>query len=203
MADYLTKGATISACGNYRYRLWREWRLGNSKHWDMWTEDDGSPALDGSGEQLGEPLSCVFVMLNPSTADGEQDDPTIRRCVGFAKRLGFDRLDVINLFAWRATSPADLLKVGPDSDPCGIANQDAFHRTLDAAGMVICAWGANGTHLGQNETALGWIADHLDILADEGRNVPLLALGLTKDGHPRHPLYLPADAQPMAFGALG
>lgn len=199
MAEYLQSGANISPCGNYRYRLWREWRLGNSTQWDMWTEDDGSPALDGAGQQIGEPLSCVFVMLNPSTADGNQDDPTIRRCMNFAKRFGFDRLDVVNLFAWRATSPKDLMKVGPERDPCGIDNQQAFQAALDSAGMVVCAWGAHGTHLGQDQTALGWIEDCLEILRDEGRDVPLVALGLTKDGHPRHPLYLPNDAQPMAF----
>ena len=199
MNDYIDAGAIISPCGNYRYRLWREWRLGNSKQWDMWTEDDGSPCVDGAGEQLGKPLSCVFVMLNPSTADGEQDDPTIRRCVGFAKTFGFDRMEVVNLFAWRATSPADMMSVGPERDPCGLANQDTFRNVLNDAGMVVCAWGAHGTYLGQDETALGWIEDYLDILSDEGREVPVVALGLTKAGHPRHPLYLPRDAKPSPY----
>lgn len=200
MENYLGKGATISPCGNYRYRLWREWRLGNSTQWDMWTEDDGSPALDEAGQQIGEPLSCVFVMLNPSTADGEQDDPTIRRCVGFAKALGFDRMEVVNLFGWRATSPKDLFTVSPERDPCGTDNQRHIQAALDSAGMVVCAWGAHGPHLGQDETVLGWIDAYLDILRDEGREVPVVALGITKDGHPRHPLYLPSDAQPTPFG---
>ncbi|MEO1908771.1 MAG: DUF1643 domain-containing protein [Citromicrobium sp.] len=193
MSGYIDAGAQISGCGNYRYRLWREWRLGNSKQWDMWTEDDGSPALDGAGAQIGEPRSCVFVMLNPSTADGEQDDPTIRRCVAFAKRFGFDRLDVLNLFAWRATSPKDLLAVGPERNPVGIENSNAYCDTLDKAGMIVCAWGAHGRHLGQDETALGWIEQHND------RGAPIVALGLTKDGSPRHPLYLRADSEPFPF----
>ena len=75
----MMKGAVISDCKRYRYRLWRIW--------------------NGSQSRL------VFVMLNPSTADGEQDDPTIRKCVGFAERLGYGGIEVVNLFAWRATDP--------------------------------------------------------------------------------------------------
>jgi len=80
------KARTISACGRYRYRLWREWRLHpKPAQWRMWFCENGAPVLDGSGQQLGEPIACVFIMLNPSTADGDTDDPTIRRCVAFAK----------------------------------------------------------------------------------------------------------------------
>lgn len=194
MADYIDSGATISPCGTYRYRLWREWRLHpEPAQWDMWTEDDGSPALDGAGQPIGEPLSCVFVMLNPSTADGEQDDPTIRRCVGFAKRLGFDRLDVVNLFAFRATKPADLLALNHDAEPWGVDNKRQIERALDRAGMVVCAWGAHGGHLGQDETVLGWLEEH------NHRAAPIVALGLTREGFPRHPLYLPADAKPVPY----
>ncbi len=90
MTSYIRKGATLSACGRYRYRLWREWRLHPKPAlWDMWTDAAGQPIVDGAGEQLGEPKACIFIMLNPSTADGDQDDPTIRRCVGFAKAWGF------------------------------------------------------------------------------------------------------------------
>lgn len=192
MADkvaYIAKGATISACGNYRYRLWREWRNHPApSHWDMWTEDDGSPCLDGAGEQLGEPLSCVFIMLNPSTADGEQDDPTIRRCVQFAQREGYDRLEVVNLFAWRATSPKDLFAVSPERDPVGHENERHVFRVLDKAGLIICAWGAHGGHIDQDETMMGWI-DALNY-----NDAPVMALGVTKGGFPRHPLYLRNDA---------
>jgi hypothetical protein len=195
MTDYLQKGASISTCGKYRYRLWREWRSGDvgDAQWEMWTEEDGSPSVDGAGQQLGTPLSCVFVMLNPSTADGEADDPTIRRCVGFAQRLGYDRLEVVNLFAWRATNPAEVLALTHNDDPCGCENESGFARALDDAGTVICAWGAHGGHLGQDETALGWIERH------NHRAAPVLALGLTLEGFPRHPLYLPAAAQPAPY----
>lgn len=191
-SSYISAGAEISACGRYRYRLWREWRLHPlPAQWDMWTDEAGKPIVDGAGEQLGEPKSCVFIMLNPSTADGEQDDPTIRRCVGFAKAWGYDRLEVLNLFAYRATDPRALLAVNHDDDPVGPNNRATFKRVLESdfpVGTVVCAWGAHGGHIGQDETALGWIGD-----------VDRYALGLTKDGHPKHPLYLPESAQLARF----
>lgn len=199
MSGYLNSGAKISPCGKYRYRLWREWRLGNSTQWDMWTEDDGSPALDGAGAQIGEPLSCVFVMLNPSTADGEQDDPTIRRCVAYAKAWGYDRMEVVNLFAWRATDPKELLAVSADDDPVGFDNQEAIENAVFHAGLVVCAWGVTGCHLGQDETTLGWIADAVEIIADEGRKIEVTALKRTKEGFPAHPLYLPAHLKPLPY----
>lgn len=159
----------------------------------MWTEEDGSPVLDGAGAQIGDPKRCVFVMLNPSTADGNEDDPTIRRCVNFAKQWGFDRLEVVNLFAYRATDPKQMLAVSPDIDPVGFENQAAVREALDHAGLIVCAWGAHGGHLGQDETMLGWIE------ADNWCDAPVVALGLTKDGHPRHPLYLRADAPRAPF----
>ncbi|KUR71217.1 hypothetical protein AQZ52_11140 [Novosphingobium fuchskuhlense] len=194
---YLAAGADISSCERYRYRLWREWRNHPAPAmWDMWTDDLGLPVVDGAGEQLGEPLACVFVMLNPSTADGHTDDPTVRRCVGFAQRLGFDRLEVVNLFAYRATDPHELLALGHQDDPVGVRNQRAVAKALDSAGMIICAWGAHGGHLGQDQTILGWID------TSNQRGAPVMALGLTKNGHPRHPLYLAADSQPIAFEGL-
>lgn len=91
MSAYIVTSASIS--GDYRYRLGRAWA--------------GGP-------------TCTFIMLNPSTADADQDDPTIRRCVGFAKALGCGALEVVNLYAYRATNPRDLLRqderVGPEND---------------------------------------------------------------------------------------
>lgn len=174
MSNYIESGATISLCGRYRYRLWRKW-----------CSSDVFPGLDGKGDQLGNPLTCVFVMLNPSTADGGHDDPTIRRCVAFAKRLGFDRLEVVNLFAYRATNPSELLALNDADDPVGTDNRahiDAACNT-ESAGMVIAAWGVHGGHLGQDRAVLGWI----------GRDIHALGAP-TKSGAPRHPLYLPADA---------
>lgn len=189
---YVAKGAEISACGTYRYRLWREWRLHPlPAQWDMWAENDGTAIVDGAGHQLGEPKACVFIMLNPSTADGDEDDPTIRRCVGFAQAWGYDRLEVINLFAYRATDPKALLTLTHDQDSVGVFNQRAFNSVLFGGyplGIIICAWGAHGAHLGQDETALGWLGNH-----------ERFALGLTKNGHPRHPLYVKADATLVEF----
>ena len=185
--EYIDAGAEISPCGTYRYRLWREWRLHPAPaQWDMWVDDAGKPIADGAGHQLGEPKSCVFIMLNPSTADGAQDDPTIRRCVGFAKAWGYDRLEVLNLFAYRATEPKELLALTHDRDPVGEHNKRAFDRLLfpsSTIGTIVCAWGAHGAHLGQDETALGWLGRH-----------KRFALALTKEGHPRHPLYVKGDA---------
>lgn len=193
-ADYLDKGAIIDASGTYRFRLWREWRLGDNRAiWDMWIDHNGRPVVDGEGHQLGDPLSCVFIMLNPSTADCAQDDPTIRRCVSFARRFGFDRLEVVNLFAFRATSPADLLKVGAEADPVGSENEWHVAKALDNAGLIVCAWGAHGGHLDQDETMMGWIDVH------NYRDAPVVCLGQTKDGFPRHPLYLKSDAEPAPY----
>lgn len=190
MSNYVSSGATISPCSRYRYHLWREWRLHpEPAQWDMWTDAKGKPVVDGAGAQLGEPKSCVFIMLNPSTADGAEDDPTIRRCVSFARQWGYDRLDVLNLFAYRATDPRALLALNDSDDPVGPDNKDAFDLVLrHPVGRIICAWGAHGGHLGQDEIVLGW-------LGDRRRQ----ALGLTRDGHPKHPLYLPAAAQPLEF----
>jgi hypothetical protein len=199
VSEYVNKGAILSTCGTYRYRLWREWRLGNSTQWDMWT-DGGKPVVDGAGNQLGEPLTCLFVMLNPSTADGQTDDPTIRRCVAYAKAWGYDRMEVVNLFAHRATNPKQLLALGHHDEPWGVDNQRHIAAAVEKAGKIVCAWGAHGSHLGQNETVLGWLSNATDQMADEGREIPITALKLTKDGHPSHPLYLRADLKPFAFG---
>ncbi|MEG3153019.1 DUF1643 domain-containing protein [Sphingomonas sp. ZT3P38] len=184
MSDYLKKGATISACGRYRYHLWREWRgFGRDDTWTWWTDSRGKKIVDGAGAPIGDPKSVLFVMLNPSTADGTADDPTIRRCVSFAKSWGYDRMEVVNLFAWRATEPRDLLAMTGDGDPIGPENKSAIQRTVSDAGLVVCAWGAHGGHIDQDETVMGWIED-----ADGAPH----ALRLTKDGYPSHPLYLPA-----------
>ena len=182
-SSYIDMGAIISPDQRYRYLLWREWRgTHDRKNW-RWLG-----AKDGAGEELGEPRACVFIMLNPSTADGGVDDATIRKCVGFAKLWHYVRLEVVNLFAYRATDPKEVLRLKHSDDPVGHGNQEYFDRIIDSAGIIICAWGAHGAHLGQDETALGWLG-----------NKRRYALALTKDGHPRHPLYVPYAAVPMRF----
>lgn len=160
---YLDSGADISKDGKYRYRLWRRW--GNSKK------------------------SCLFIMLNPSTADGSQDDPTIRRCVGFSKRLGYSRLDVVNLFAYRSVSIANMTQ---QSEPVGPDNKPRVLEATNGAGIIICAWGTSGGHLQQDKTVLGWL-----------EKMDKFALGITAHGHPRHPLYLSSDSKLVLYrGAI-
>lgn len=180
---YINAGARISSDGLYRYLLWREWRgTHDRKNW-RWLG-----GKDGAGAELGEPLSCLFVMLNPSTADGNQDDATIRRCVGFAKAWNYERLEVVNLFAYRATKPRDVLaRQNRREEIIGWQNSELVTQASREAGLVVCAWGANVNDLDPTrdhvETVRGWLGygDHY-------------ALGFTKDGHPRHPLYAPLDS---------
>lgn len=130
----------------------------------------------------------VFVMLNPSTADADRDDPTIRRCIGFASREGAAGLSVVNLYAYRATRPGDLWAA---PDPVGAENDSVLARVLREASAqgwpVIAAW---GSHARPDR------ARHLADLASIC-GARLLALGVTRDGSPRHPLYLRKDA-PLA-----
>lgn len=150
------KAATISGDGLYRYGLHRWW---------------------GWGDRL------VFVMLNPSTADANQDDPTIRRCMGFARTLGFDGINVFNLYAFRAARPADLWLA--DEPTGGQRNDDLLREVLrqSKAQPVVAAWGANAK------------ADRVSTFMSWRGSERVLALGLTKAGAPRHPLYLRADAR--------
>lgn len=158
MSEVMLRRAVISGNGRYRYVLQRQW---------------------GNGPTVN------FVMLNPSIADANIDDPTIRRCVGFARTLGFGGLIVTNLFAYRATDPADLPAdfyeaVGP--------NNEAYLRaSIARASGVIVAWGA---HPRARERS-GAVRYHA---VTNGRE--LFCLGTTKTGAPRHPLYVRAD-QPL------
>jgi len=130
--------------------------------------------------------TAVFVMLNPSTADCHQNDPTVRRCIGFASRWGCARLIVTNAFAWRSTDPHQLYNV---PDPIGPDNIDAIKTAVEVAdgegpggGPVVVAWGQHGGLNDHDETVLGWIGKRP------------LCLGTTRDGFPRHPLYVRNDA---------
>lgn len=147
----MKKSAIFSDCRSYRYVLRRSW-------------DDGLPPL-------------VVIGLNPSTADETVDDPTIRRCIGFAKRESYGGLVMLNLFAFRATDPRELTlavdPVGPDNDRW-LGEETLEHN-------VLCAWGAH--HMADGRES--WLRRSFV------RN--WMCLGKTKNGAPRHPLYLPAD----------
>lgn len=128
-----------------------------------------------------------FVMLNPSTATEVQNDPTVERCERRARALGFGAFRVTNIFAWRDTDPK---KMRAAVDPVGPANDHAILEGLDWASKTICAWGTHGEHLDrgpQVETLL------------RATQHPLYTLGLSKAGHPKHPLYLSYQTQPIAW----
>lgn len=154
----------ISDCKTYRYTLHR--RIPSPLRWVR---------------------KCVFIMLNPSTADAEVDDPTIRRCISFANREGCTELIVINLFALRSTNPKNLKG---HNDPYGPENNKHFEEALKGASIVVCAWGANQ----MVEKGLSRVRNVLT-----GPDINLKSLGLTKHGKPRHPLYVKSDQQLMDF----
>lgn len=168
MSDLLIqKTAILSPCGAYRYRLTREW--GDGPH-------------------------ATFIMLNPSTATADIDDPTIRKCMGFARRWNLTGIDVVNLFAYRATDPKAMLKA---TDPVGPDNYEQTARAIRHASKVICAWGARGSFLDQDETVMGWM------LADVRCMARPMCLRLTSKGAPEHPLYVPYEVEPVEYPGRG
>ena len=153
--------AILSACGTYRYLLQRFW----------------DPRLE----------TLNFVMLNPSTADATVNDPTIKRCLRFARDLGFGSIEVTNLFALRSTDP-DAIPLHPR--PIGPENDETIISSAKVCQMTICAWGNRGGYLGRSKHVLG-------LLREAG--IKPHALKVSKTGAPWHPLYLKADAQPVEY----
>ena len=162
--------ATFSADGVYRYTLERDLADYNVR-----------------GKQLAG--ACLFVMLNPSTADEKNDDPTIRRCIGFALRWKFRRLLVGNIFAYRATNPSELAKL-KYHEAVGSANNRSIVDLAKRADRIVCAWGNHGSLLRRGEEVHGMLVEY---------GAKPLVLGLTKIGQPAHPLYLPADLRPRPW----
>jgi hypothetical protein len=153
------RDAAMSECGRFRYRLSRVW---------------------APGPQL------LFVMLNPSTADAEVDDATIRRCVTFANLAGFSGLQVVNLFAFRATKPADLRAAGW---PVGPDNDSHIAAAACAAAAVCVAWGA----IGERGPASDRVQEVMPRLWRAGHEPQCLSI--TRSGYPQHPLYLPSTCR--------
>ena len=132
LLPYVPAGAVFSDDMVYRYRLWRTW----------------DPELP----------TCLFLMLNPSTADHEQNDPTIRRCLDFAKQWGYGQLLVGNLFALRSTNPQNLRHHpeptgGPDND-------DALLAMHEEANLTVAAWGVHGAHLRRTKPLTRHVEQH-------------------------------------------
>lgn len=146
---------------SHRYRYWL------SRMWD--------PRL----------LTVNFIMLNPSTADQYQLDPTVTRCLHYARRWGFGAFIVTNLFAYRSTDPKALYTL---DDPVGTENDAYLWKAAAQASLRVVAWGTHGALKGRHEAVLALLADY-----------PLTALGLTQAGFPKHPLYLRGDAVPVPY----
>ena len=133
---------------------------------------------------MEKPRYAMFIGLNPSTADETKPDPTVRRCIRFAKDWGYDGLIMTNLFAWRATLPRDMKA---EDEPVGGENDEWLLRLAQQAGVVVAAWGTHGTHLRRDGNVRALLAGKLHYLR------------LTKDGLPSHPLYLPANLTPIRW----
>lgn len=161
-APIVSRDATLSPCGLYRYTLARRWASGPHVLW---------------------------VMLNPSTADALDDGPTIRKCVGFARRWSYGGIVVVNLFAYRSTDPAGLHIA---DDPVGPENDRHIVEQAKHAQAIVAGWGA------KDSTAVTARASRVMELLS-GRQVH--ALRLTKKGRPEHPLYVPYDVQAVRVGA--
>lgn len=149
--------AHFSPCRTWRYDLWRHW-------------------MGGEGY-------AMFIGLNPSTADELVNDPTVRRCIGYAKAWGYAGLCMTNLFGYRATDPAVMKQV---DDPVGEGNDAALIAHASKAGVVVAAWGVHGTHQGRDQVVKAMLPT-------------LHCLRLTREGHPGHPLYLPKTLTPMPW----
>ena len=156
----MRSGAHFSRCRTWRYALWREWAHARAR--------------------------VMLIGLNPSTADAQRDDPTIRRCIGFARDWGFGGVWVLNLFAFRATEPADLKAA---ADPVGPRNDWWLRRVALQSGRIVACWGNHGAFLGRSTRVRALLGDRLEIIR------------LNASGEPAHPLYLPKGLEPMPWVA--
>ncbi|MEZ9455440.1 DUF1643 domain-containing protein [Vibrio splendidus] len=150
--------AKLSNCRNYRYALWRTW-------------DTTKPYV-------------LFIGLNPSTADESSDDPTLTRCINFAKAWGYGGVCMANLFAFRATEPKNMKS---QNDPVGSENNKWLVNLADESGIVIAAWGNDGSFLSRSKQVKALIPN-------------LHYLKMNKSGEPAHPLYLKANLTPQVWG---
>ena len=146
--------AKLSGCRKYRYALWRTW-------------DDSKPYV-------------MIVGLNPSTADEARDDPTLTKCIKFAKYWGYGGVCMANLFAFRATKPSDMMA---SSDPVGLENDSWLSELSKDAGIVVAAWGNDGSHLGRSSAIKAMLPN-------------LHYIKMNNSGEPAHPLYLRSSLVP-------
>ena len=147
--------ASLSTCRKYRFALWRIW-------------DETKPY-------------AMFIGLNPSTADEKENDPTITRCIGFAQSWGYGGLCMANLFAFRSTDPAGMIAT---LNPIGAENNEWLTKLAKDAGVVVAAWGNDGSYLSRSLEVIQFLPD-------------LHYLKMNKSGEPAHPLYLKSDLRPV------
>lgn len=156
--DRFDRPCHFSPCEKYRYTLERVWNFGNASR-------------------------VMWIGLNPSTADAQKNDPTVRRCIGFAQDWGFGGMWMANLFAYRATDPRDMKE---QSDPVGPENDEALIWMAERSDLIVACWGNHGLHFGRHKAVRA-----LPLA------LPLNALKLTTQGQPWHPLYLKASLKPF------
>ena len=149
--DDIEYGAIFDITERYRYSLWRAWSPYHPR--------------------------VTFILLNPSTADEHKNDPTIRRCISFAQAWNFGSIEVVNLFAYRATDYRELFKA---SDPIGAENNHFLVQAVERCSTIMLGWGAKGTFLNRDRHVMSLLTGRTD----------LYCLGITKTGQPRHPLYV-------------
>ena len=149
--------ANFSNCRKYRYALWRIW-------------DESKPYV-------------MFIGLNPSTADETKNDQTINRCINYSKDWGYGGLCMANLFAFRATAPSDMMA---SDEPIGSDNDEWIKKLAKEAGVIVAAWGNDGSYLERSKDVRNMIPD-------------LMCLKINKSGEPAHPLYQPGTAKPIKW----
>jgi hypothetical protein len=155
--------AEFSEDKKYRYYLLRGWAVGGN--------------------------TVVFIGLNPSTADEQYDDPTVRRCIGFARRWGFSEMVMLNIFAFRSTDPFALEK---EKDPVGPKNDLFLREFCKEADLVVFAWGTHGD--------LKWRGIHTAYMIKQTiSHDKIRCLGINSDQSPKHPLYLKRDTQLVPY----
>lgn len=167
--DDAKQGATLSPCRAYRYDLW----------------------LRLTRTHLSTASQCLFIMLNPSTADETTLDPTLRKCRTFAHAWGYDILRVVNLFAYRSTDPRVLAHTHEPRDVVGPDNNAAIVRAAREASVIVCAWGRHGKLRGRDDIVLSMLSQFT-----------LMNLSSNGDGTPAHPLYLPGSYTPQIWRTL-
>lgn len=165
--EFIESTAQFDDSERYRYRLFRRWAEYGGGIGPIWHD------------------VCLWVMLNPSTADAFVLDPTIKRCVNFSKAWGFHALEVVNLFAFRATHPDDMIAA---ADPIGPENDKAIFDAAQSAARIVVAWGRHGRIRGRSQQVL-------DLL----KPTRLYALGTCENDEPKHPLYVDGETPLVVY----